>query len=82
LSERKQIVIFARSDGSKQVAAMMQKHDWYYEMSDDHNVWRRGESSRRKLMEALKKLPYNTRRFLWDTYAPDGFDFPKELHDA
>lgn len=31
---------------------MCKQHDWYYNYSDDHNVWRRGVASDHKLHQA------------------------------
>lgn len=27
----------------------LEKHDWYYDMSDDHGVWERGTANKRRL---------------------------------
>ena len=32
------------------------RHDWYYEYSDDHRVWRRGHLRQRELLDELKRL--------------------------
>lgn len=31
---------------------LLEKHDWYYAMSDDHRCWKRGEAERKEI-EAL-----------------------------
>ena len=30
-------------------------HDWFYEYSDDHSVWRRGNEKERELMRIAQK---------------------------
>ena len=30
-------------------------HDWFYEYSDDHSVWRRGNQKERELMSIAQK---------------------------
>lgn len=30
--------------------ALLEKHDWYYEMSDDHRVWKAGVAARDNLV--------------------------------
>lgn len=34
----------------------LEKHDWFYEMSDDHSVWTRGESAKAKLIKLANSL--------------------------
>ena len=34
----------------------LRAHDWYYEMSDDHNVWRRGQKERAFINKLVKEL--------------------------
>jgi hypothetical protein len=33
----------------------LEKHDWYYAMSDDHNVYLRGEAQRQDIHTLIKK---------------------------
>jgi hypothetical protein len=35
---------------------MVKTHDWYYEYSDDHRVWRQGQNAYDDIHLALKKL--------------------------
>lgn len=45
---------------------MLERHDWTYEMSDDHSVWQRGVEAEGKLLGIAKcggepfKKAYNT----------------------
>jgi hypothetical protein len=32
-------------------------HDWYYNFSDDHGVWRRGEDERKRLIALAESNP-------------------------
>jgi hypothetical protein len=43
-------------------------HDWQYEYSDDHAVWRRGTIAQRELEEAARTLDPDYA--LWNLYAP------------
>lgn len=36
---------------------MLQRHDWFYEFSDDHSVWQRGETSKTKLISISTQTP-------------------------
>ena len=38
----------------EQYAKMLDSHDWYYQFSDDHRVYRAGEANRRKLEHYAK----------------------------
>jgi hypothetical protein len=35
---------------------LLKNHDWYYEMSDDHNVWKRGLENEREIKRLMKLL--------------------------
>lgn len=46
----------------------LQKHDWYFEYSDDHNVWKKGNEAAKKLRAAQTQLdPLGT---IWNQHAP------------
>jgi hypothetical protein len=34
----------------------LERHDWYYEMSDDHSVWKRGHAAHDRLLEMAKTI--------------------------
>ncbi len=36
---------------------MLNRHDWTYEYSDDHQVWRRGDGNRKKLERIANTSP-------------------------
>ena len=38
-------------------------HDWYYQYSDDHRVWRRGQDSYDYLQMMAKESPEHTKLF-------------------
>lgn len=54
---------------SKRAESLMRQHDWYYERSDDHRVWKRGREAEAKVRAALSKLPENERKRLWEKHA-------------
>lgn len=45
---------------------LLKTHDWYYNYSDDHRVWRAGEEEYKKIME-LSKL-YDPTREIFRQY--------------
>lgn len=42
---------------------LLKTHDWYYDFSDDHSVWKAGEAQYKRIME-LSKLYDPTREIL------------------
>jgi len=49
------------------------KHfDWYYEYSDDANVWRRGSYQEAHIKFLMKMIPDKGKE-LWDKYCPKGW---------
>lgn len=42
-----------RTDSLEIYLALLHSHDWNYEFSDDHSVWKRGREERKRL-EDLK----------------------------
>jgi hypothetical protein len=57
---------------------MCKEHDWYYDYSDDHNVWKRGRFSESKL---LSKYNWVKSRYpaaaeaIWDMHCPKNLKF-------
>lgn len=47
-------------------------HDWFFEWSDDHRVWKAGMNSLDRLREQRKKLDPDWK--IWNEHAP------KECH--
>lgn len=43
----------------EQILNALQKHDWSYEFSDDHNVWQRGRDSLNKIKRMLQEVKEN-----------------------
>lgn len=39
----------------KQYWNRLERHDWFYEYSDDHSVWKRGSDYERELMYDARK---------------------------
>ena len=54
---------------------MCKEHDWYYEYSDDHNVWTRGRAAsdriNRKFSWMKTKYP-EAAKAIWESYCPFG----------
>jgi hypothetical protein len=40
----------------KNLESMLQQHNWYYEMSDDHTVWRAGNAQEQKIKKTMSDL--------------------------
>jgi len=57
----------------KKLEDALKSHDWWHMMSDDHRVWRAGESSMEKIKSLLDKVDDATGKELWLKYAPDQF---------
>ncbi len=47
--------------------AALKKHDWTYDYSDDHSVWKRGQAEQKRL-EALQSRIDPTKE-IWNKYA-------------
>lgn len=65
------------SDKELQVLApiveALKTHDWYYDYSDDQNVWRSGNEQRTRINALLASIPPAQARALWAMYAPAAF---------
>lgn len=45
------------------------RHDWYYDYSDDHSVWRRGENNYQALRKQASSDPLYQQAFnIWAGY--------------
>lgn len=52
-------------------------HDWYYDYSDDHSVWRRGQAAQEILMAEAAKDPAKAKIYAdWKKYI-NNRDLPK-----
>ena len=49
----------------------LKTHDWYYEYSDDHSVWKRGEAEKDQLRRLQEEIDNDYK--VWNEYAPDMF---------
>ena len=43
------------TDTVKDIAGQIHNHDWTYDKSDDHSVWKKGEREENKLMDTIAK---------------------------
>jgi hypothetical protein len=54
---------------------LCEKHDWYHAMSDDHRVWRAGESSMDRLKREAQNWGYQDLLTAWSRYHYTGAPF-------
>ena len=52
----------------EQYVKMLKSHDWTYEYSDDHSVWKRGAEAHTKLRHMANKV--DPDREMWNKYDP------------
>lgn len=50
----------------EQYEADLKKHDWFYNFSDDHSVYKRGQAEQKRLEALREKLDPN--REIWNKY--------------
>jgi hypothetical protein len=66
--------LISRDQRLADLAQALKHHDWYYEYSDDHGVWSRGNSRGQAIQSEIKYL--NSLgleaevQALWDQYCP------------
>ena len=51
----------------------LKSHDWYYDYSDDHSVWKQGEAERAQLRMMYRAFDAGLARNVWNEHAPDTF---------
>ncbi len=44
----------------------LDKHDWFYEYSDDHTIWQKGSEERARLQRVSMQSPNHKK--LWDGF--------------
>ena len=58
----------------------LREHDWYYERSDDHRVWTKGNGEHDRLLGLCERLQpmigYKAIKKIWEARAPTGFRYP------
>jgi len=61
---------------------LLKSHDWYYDYSDDHSVWRRGSEAYGRLRSMQKNL--DPTGAIWNEHAPNDFKMkqpePANIH--
>ena len=50
---------------------LLKNHDWTFEYTEDHEVWRRGRAAQLELERLRVQL--DPKFVLWNTHAPSGF---------
>lgn len=41
------------------IKSLMQKHDWFYDYSDDMGEWRKGFAEKQEILSLMRKIPMN-----------------------
>ncbi len=55
---------------------ILQRHDWYYMYSDDHDAWLAGKAESQRIsnyIDDLKKRGVNNAIEIYKNYCPDGY---------
>lgn len=56
----------------------LRSHDWTYEYSDDHSVWRRGSAKQSQLKQVAEESPDHKRMFeAWNNHIWKGGPKPE-----
>jgi hypothetical protein len=63
----------AMSPAEAELVRLMKSHDWWYDYSDDGNVWRAGRDRWDKIRAAFLSLPQGIASELWVKFAPGQF---------
>ena len=42
-----------------QIKSLMQKHDWFFDYSDDMRDWRKGLAEKQEILSLMRKIPMN-----------------------
>ena len=42
-----------------QIKSLMQKHDWFFDYSDDMRDWRKGSAEKQEILALMRKIPMN-----------------------
>ena len=42
-----------------QIKSLMQKHDWFFDYSDDMRDWRKGSAEKQEILSLMRKIPMN-----------------------
>ena len=50
---------------------LLKSHDWYYDYSDDHSVWKRGVASRDKINAIRREIDPSGE--IWNAIAPENY---------
>lgn len=57
----------------EQYIAALKAHDWYYDYSDDHQAWLKGNDQRVALQQMYRAFEPDLAKDLWNHYAPAMF---------
>lgn len=66
--------LISRDQRLAELALQLKQHDWYYEYSDDHGVWQRGDNKANWIRSEIKYLNSlgleEQVQALWEQYCP------------
>lgn len=43
----------------EEIKSLMQKHDWFFDYSDDMRDWRKGSAEKQEILSLMRKIPMN-----------------------
>ena len=72
-----------REQQLSKLASRINYPDHYYNMSDDHGVWRRGVADREDITQRLEETFSKRSELLefWNEHAPEGCGYTQEFID-
>ena len=57
----------------EKLVKLLKEHDWWFEMSDDHRVWLRGNRELSEINSCMRKINEDEAIVLWNKYCPEHF---------
>jgi len=68
----------------------LERHDWYYQMSDDHRCWQRGEADWKEITEMAASIPggdelkgaFSTHYYTGEPWGNEKQPKPERPHDG
>ena len=58
----------------------LKRHDWTFNMSDDHSVWKKGEQEQKEIKNLIKdayEIGFDPWKLFYEHYPVDGCDSPE-----
>lgn len=76
---REEIKSILEENTERDLEKALKSHDWTYEYSDDHTVYKRGKAEREHIYDLISNCDPKKAERLWKKYAPKGVSFPKNI---